>query len=108
VLREARRSVVAAVLVAMGVTITAIGALIVSNSAVPTSQGAPQTLALGAFYAIRQVQPGVEQQTAALTIPTQSLAVAYTIVLLAAFVVIAVALTWLQRKRVSWIPGQLS
>ena len=109
-LREARRRVIAAILVAMGVTITAIGAIIVSNAPLTTRVGdhyQPVTLAIGAFTTFRQVQGSTFSgpQTAALDRPTPSLAVAFTIVLLGLFVLIAAMLTRLQARRLSWIPG---
>jgi tungstate transport system permease protein len=109
-LREARRRVIAAILVAMGVTITAIGAIIVSNAPLTARVGdhyQPLTLAIGAFTTFKQVQgsTAAAPQTAALEEPTVSLAVAYTIVLLGLFVLIAAMLTRLQSSRLSWIPG---
>jgi tungstate transport system permease protein len=115
-IREARRSVVAALFVVMGVTMTTIGALEVSGGSLGNgrqvgagSVSEPDTLALGAFSAIKQAEQGVNFAQAGPQLhPTQSLAVAYTIVLLGLFILIAVSLTRLQRKRISWIPGQLS
>jgi tungstate transport system permease protein len=100
-LREARRAVFAGVIVAMGVTITAIGALAVVRNTKQESR----TLALEALNAFSSAQggPGAPGEILA---PTQSLAVAYSIVLIGLFLLVAAALTFLQEKRSStWIPG---
>jgi tungstate transport system permease protein len=100
-LREARRAVFAGVIVSVGVTITAIGALAV----VRNTQQASRTLALEALNAFTGAQGGVGRPGNVL-FPTQSLAVAYSIVLIGLFLLVAAALTFLQEKRSStWIPG---
>jgi tungstate transport system permease protein len=117
--REARGRVIAALLVTLGVAITSIGAIAVSNAPVKASvqtQGGhlpePATLALGAFQSISQTESATdtapEQVAASLGTPTDALAVAYATVLLGLFVVIAAALTWVQQTRSRWIPGLLS
>src|SRR5262249_53259601 len=114
-LREARGRLVAALLVTLGVAITAIGAVAVSQA--PTSANVtaggghltqPATLALGALTAITQAQ--TQRDSAAtrgaetLVYPTNALAVAYATVLLGLFVLIAAALTWMHQSRSRWIP----
>jgi tungstate transport system permease protein len=108
-LREARRAVVAAVIVALGITITAIGALIVASSGVvaPHTNAEPATLALGAYMGIRELAPGNAPSSMD---PTQyhsaGLAVAYSIILIGLFVVIAAALTLLQERQTPWVAGR--
>jgi tungstate transport system permease protein len=121
-IREARRRMVATVLVTMGVTITAIGALVIANAPLTARVAAsgggyapqPPTLALGAFQAFTgaggqggsDVTTGV--QATNLQNPTQALGVAYATVLMGVFLLLAAALTWIQRRRTQWIPGLLS
>jgi tungstate transport system permease protein len=113
--REARRAVIAAIVVAMGVTITSIGALVVAG----TPQNAkfavkggynsePATLALGAFQSFTQASAGTDPHfdpSGSLGYPTQALGVAYGTVLLGLFILIAAGLTWLQETRGSLIRG---
>jgi tungstate transport system permease protein len=93
--REARRAVFAGVIVAMGVTITAIGAIAIVEPSF-------HTLAMSAFQSLTQVQPG-EQPTfdvhTAIAPATYAMAIALATVLMGLFVVVAGALTWLQEKR---------
>jgi len=114
-LHETRRQVMAGILVALGITITSIGAIVVAVAGNATSVAAgnggqvsePTTLALGAFLSIRELQPGHASVAGAGTLgtPTAALAVAYATVLLGLFVLIAAALTWISQRRRSWIPG---
>jgi ABC-type tungstate transport system substrate-binding protein len=115
--REARRAVIAAIVVAMGVTITSIGAIVVSGAPQRASIAAdsagdhldePATLAIGAFSSFNQAAAGTDPHfdpTGSLGYPTQSLGVAYGTILLGLFVIIAAALTWLQGTRGSAIRG---
>lgn len=100
-LREARRRVLAGVIAAMGITITSIGALVIA-------EGGGATLALSALSAFREEQPEVRAQTAGLTVPTQSLGVAYATILMGLFVLLAALLTWLQQRRPSPVAGIVS
>jgi tungstate transport system permease protein len=100
--REARRAVLAGVIVAMGVTITAIGAIVTTE--VPNFN----TLALRAFQALTEGQPGEPapfNAHAAVQPATYSLAVAFATVLIGLFVVVAGMLTWLQERRSGWFGG---
>jgi hypothetical protein len=112
--REARRRVLAAVLVTIGVTITSIGAVAVSNAPQQTNVGGvsePPTLALGAFEAFTESGGAGTDTTApgtGLSTPTPALGVAYATLLIGLFVLIAAALTWMQQTRSQWIPGLLS
>lgn len=99
--REARRAVIAGIVVAMGVTITAIGAIVIVD---PTYQ----TLALSAFQSFVQVQPGEQppfDPNATVLTASYALAIAYATVLMGLFVVIAGVLTWLQERRAGWLVG---
>lgn len=113
-LREARRRMVAALLVTLGVTITSIGAIAVSTAPLATRVGAtsqPPTLALGAFQAFAQSGGGgsdVQLSGANLIVPTPALGVAYATILMGLFVLLAAALTWMQQTRSQWVPGLLS
>jgi tungstate transport system permease protein len=114
-LRQARRRVFAGVIAALGITITSVGALLVSTASADvntTSQVAaqPLTLSLGAYHAINQTQLGqaTATQTPALTVPTQALAVAYASVLLGVFILLAAVLTWLQQRRRPVLAGVVS
>jgi tungstate transport system permease protein len=114
-LRQARRRVIAGVIAALGVTITSVGALLVSTASADvdsTGQAAaqPLTLSLGAYHAINETQLGqaTATQTPALTVPTQALAVAYASVLLGVFLLLAAALTWLQQRRRPVLAGVVS
>jgi tungstate transport system permease protein len=105
-LRQSRRRVLAGVIAALGVTITSVGALLVSTASANVNTpgqlaAQPLTLSLGAYHAINQTQLGqaTATQTPALTVPTQALAVAYASVLLGLFILLAAALTWLQQRR---------
>jgi tungstate transport system permease protein len=110
-LREARRSVFAALLVALAVTITAIGALGVVNASPGVNRDEPATLATGAFAAFHAYGGGADRPppgTDLASYPSYSLGVAYATLLFGLFVLISVALTLLQqrqRRRTSWIPG---
>lgn len=114
-LRETRRQVMAGILVALGITITSIGAIVVAVAGNTTSVAAagggrisePTTLALGAFLSIRELQPGSPTANAAGTLgySTAAAGVAYATVLLGLFVLIAAVLTWISQRRRSWIPG---
>jgi tungstate transport system permease protein len=108
--REARSGVLAAVIVAMGVTMTAVGALFVvtggeggCSSTVSAAVGQScfryQNLALAALHY------GTTSQTSSATYDTGPLGYAYAILLMALFVVTAAALTFLQHSRSSWIAG---
>jgi tungstate transport system permease protein len=113
-IREARRRMLAAVLVTVGVTITSIGAIAVSNAPLQEQVGGaaqPPTLALGAFEAFTQSGGAGSDTTApgtGLSTPTPALGVAYATLLMGLFVLIAAALTWMQQTRAQWIPGLLS
>jgi tungstate transport system permease protein len=105
--REARRAVVAGVVVAMGITITAIGAIAVAGVPPTLGNGEARTLALGAFVGIKVLAPGTPPSGMDPTAyPSATLAVAYSIVLIGLFVVIAAALTFLQEKDSAWLPGR--
>jgi tungstate transport system permease protein len=98
--REARRAIIAGVIVALGVTITAIGAIVTTEA--PNYD----TLALDAFRALTQVQPGEHaafDAHATVQPATYALAVAYATVLMGLFVVVAGTLTWLQERRSGWL-----
>jgi tungstate transport system permease protein len=84
-LREARAPVLAGVLIALGVTITAVGALIVIGKAAEF-HNEPYTLAVGALLGIRNGD-GAEGT---------ALAVAYATILFGLFIVLAGSLTRLQ------------
>jgi len=110
-LGQARRRVLAGVIAALGVTITSVGALLVSTASAdvntPGHPAQPLTLALGAYHAINETQLGqaTATQTPALTVPTQALAVAYASVLVGVFILLAAVLTWLQQRRRPGLPG---
>jgi tungstate transport system permease protein len=89
-LREARTGVIAAIITAMGVAISAIGAILI----VGTSLGSA-TLATAA---VTHWNNGGENAHA----------VAYGTVLLGLFLILAAALTRAQRHRSAWIPGRPS
>lgn len=111
--REARRRVLAVLLITLGVTMTSIGAIAVADAPAATKVGGtsePPTLALGAFQAITESGGGGSDATSAsegvdLGRPTPALAVAFATVLLGLFVLIAAVLTWLQQTRIRWVPG---
>jgi len=103
VLREARRRVLAGVIAAMGITITSVGALVIVGS----SNGGP-TLALSALFAFNVEESEAVVQTPNLTVPTQSLGVAYATILLGLFVLLAALLTWLQQRRPAPLAGIVS
>ncbi len=113
-LREARRRMVAALLVTLGVTITSIGAIAVSTAPLQARVGSasqPATLALGAFQSFTESGSGASDAQlsgANLTVPTPALGVAYATILMGLFVLLAAALTWMQQTRSQWIPGLLS
>ena len=88
-LREARLAVLAGVLVALGVTITAVGALLVVGAPGLINSTAPFTLAIGALL-------GVRNGSGAEGLPE---AVAYATILFGLFVLLAAALTSLQHGR---------
>jgi tungstate transport system permease protein len=109
-LREARTAVLAAMIVSMGITMTAIGALLTfgggySSGPVQSAgfavdgQVADPTLALGVITDYNQTaQPpfGVD------LLPV---AMAFTVAMLGLFLLTAGALTFLQQSRTSWIAG---
>jgi hypothetical protein len=91
----------------MGVTITAVGALAVTNA---NSHGASSTTlaveALRSFSNKNGGAPPPDQIAIQSLVPSDSLAVGCSIVLVGLFLLIAAALTFLQEKRSStWIPG---
>lgn len=98
-LREARIAIFAAVIVAMGVTITAVGALYVVDGGLSSGNGGSDSLALSALE--NWQHPGMVRGGA----DAGTLAVAYTEVLIGIFVVMAAGLTFLQQNRTSWIAG---
>jgi tungstate transport system permease protein len=112
--REARRRVLAAVLVTIGVTITSIGAIAVSSAPLEARVGhrvEPPTLAIGAYQAFTQSGGGGSDAQAPgsnLGTPTPALGVAYATLLMGLFFLIAAALTWMAQTRSQWIPGLLS
>ncbi len=90
-LREARLAVIAGMLVALGVAITAVGAIIVVGADGLLPNGEPLTLAVGALLALHYGDWSEGY-----------LIVAYATVLFIIFIVLAVLITWLQyghRKR---------
>jgi tungstate transport system permease protein len=102
-LREARAAVVAGVLVAMGVTITAVGAIIVVGAGANVSIDGgtePPSLAIGALTAFTSHQATTDRFA--------GLAVAYATILLGLFVLIAAALTRLQLDGSRPIAGRAS
>ncbi len=114
-LRQSRRRVLAGVIAALGVTITSVGALLVATASADVNSpgqvaAQPLTLSLGAYHAINETQLGqaTATQTAALTVPTQALAVAYASVLLGVFILLAAALTWIQQRRRPVLAGVVS
>jgi ABC-type tungstate transport system substrate-binding protein len=109
-LREARPAVLAAVIVAMGVTITAVGALYlvgagqsgckVVNGIQSRVCDASDSLALSALT--NWQNPGFANPGAP---DAGALAFAYAELLIGIFVVLAATLTFLQQTRTSWIAG---
>jgi tungstate transport system permease protein len=108
-LREARAAVLAGIIVAMGVTMTAIGALFVTGedfggctaaAAAAVGHGCLRynSLALAALHY------GTTSQSNG-TYDTGPLGFAYAMLLMALFLVTAIALTFLQQSRSSWIAG---
>jgi tungstate transport system permease protein len=90
--REARLAVLAGILVALGVTITAVGALIVIGQASTTHVGSgyqPITLAVGALLGVRNGN-GAEGTASA---------VAFATILFGLFIILAATLTRLQYGR---------
>jgi tungstate transport system permease protein len=107
-LREARAAVLAGVVLAFGVTITAVGAIIVIGNPLDTMvdvgggrfRAEPMSLAVGALTEFRQDTAGQYAE--------KPLAVAYATILFGVFVLIAVAVTMLQRGRQTAIAGRAS
>jgi tungstate transport system permease protein len=89
-LREARTGVFAAIIAAMGIAISAVGAILVVGTALGQA-----TLASAAV-------------TRWNSDPADPFAVAYGTVLLGLFVLLAAALTHMQQRRATWIPGRPS
>jgi tungstate transport system permease protein len=106
-LREARSAVLAAILVALGLTIATIGAIIASGSqefvrVPPPCRGdcsAAVTLAVGTLFNFRTSSGGAFGQD------TEPLAVAYAVILIGLFFILAAGLTFLQQNRTSWVAG---
>lgn len=110
-LREARTAVLAAILVAMGITISTVGAIIASGSQqfvkLPSGCGrdaceAAVNLAIGTLFDYKTSASGVFGQD------TEPLGVAYAVILIGLFFVLAAGLTFLQQSRTSWIAGAQS
>jgi tungstate transport system permease protein len=110
-LREARTAVLAAILVAMGLTIATIGAIVASGAqlfvnvpppACHTYCSAAVTLAVGTLFNFRTSSGGVNGQD------TEPRAIAYAVILIGLFLVLAAGLTFLQQRRASWIAGAQS
>ncbi|MEA2217601.1 MAG: tungstate transport system permease protein [Solirubrobacteraceae bacterium] len=85
-LREARTGVFASIIAAMGVAISAVGAIIIVGTGLGQA-----TLATGA---VTRWNSGGQD----------ALSVAYGTVLLGLFLILAAALTWMQQHRTTWIP----
>jgi ABC-type tungstate transport system substrate-binding protein len=105
-LREARAGVLAGVIVAMGVTMTAIGALFLTTSGEGTCPG--QVSVHGCFrytnLGLATLHYGTTSQSLG-PYDTGPLGFAYAMLLMGLFLVTAVALTFLQQSRASWIAG---
>jgi tungstate transport system permease protein len=106
-LREARGAVLAAIIVALGLTISTIGAIVASGAqqyveAPPPCRvdcNAAVTLAVGTLFNWRVSSGGVNGQD------TEPLAIAYAVILIGLFFVMAAGLTFLQQRRASWVAG---
>jgi tungstate transport system permease protein len=108
-LREARAAVLAAIIVAMGVTMTAIGALYVTGGDVgDCTASAAAAVGSGCYrfnsLALAALEYGTKSQANG-SFDTGPLGFAYAMLLMALFLVTAIALTFLQQSRSSWIAG---
>jgi tungstate transport system permease protein len=108
-LREARAAVLAGIIVAMGVTMTAIGALFVTGEDFGScSAAASAAVGNGCVrynsLALAALHYGTTSQTNG-TYDTGPLGFAYAMLLMGLFLVTAIALTFLQQSRSSWIAG---
>jgi len=108
-LREARAAVLAGIIVALGVTMTAIGALFVTGGDVGAcTASAAAAVGSGCYrtnsLALAALHYGTASQSNG-TFDTGPLGFAYAMLLMALFLVTAVALTFLQQSRSSWIAG---
>jgi len=106
--REARTAVIAAIIVALGLTIATVGAIIASGAQQFVNVPPPAchryceaavTLAVGTLFNFRTSSGGVNGQD------TEPIAIAYAVILIGMFLVLAAALTFLQQRRASWIAG---
>jgi ABC-type tungstate transport system substrate-binding protein len=106
-LREARAGVLASIIVAMGVTMTAIGALFLTTSGEGLCAGAVNTGQCFRYtnLGLATLHYGTTSQTNAPGFDTGPLGIAYAMLMMALFLVTAVALTFLQHSRSSWIAG---
>jgi tungstate transport system permease protein len=96
-LREARAAVLAGVILALGVALTAIGAIAVAGGGIGNANNnEPYTLATGTLSSFNQSYD---------TYRGEPLAVAYATILLGLFLLLAAGATALQRSRGGWIAG---
>jgi tungstate transport system permease protein len=106
-LREARAGVLASMIVALGVTMTAIGALFLTTSGEGTCAGQVDTSQCFRYtnLGLATLHYGTTSQSTAAGFDTGPLSFAYAMLMMGLFAVTAIALTFLQHSRASWIAG---